>query len=124
MANLRSLLERRNHELDSLEQSVSTIQEKQTRIQLRSNKMTMSIVTLRQFFLNNFNEIKKQTVTKSNINEYTRNKIDSDIDKVNKVIARLEDWIFHYQDALLDKKDELVEQKELLNKLNNLKRFN
>jgi uncharacterized coiled-coil protein SlyX len=33
IANLRSLLERRNQELDSLEQSVSNIQEERTRIQ-------------------------------------------------------------------------------------------
>jgi len=63
---------------------------------------------------------KKVVVNYSNINEYTRNKIDSDIDKVNKAISVLEDFIFHFQDKL----DELVEQKELLNKLNNLKRFN
>ena len=67
---------------------------------------------------------KKIVTNYSNINEYTRNKIDSDIDKVNKIIDRLEDWIFHYQDTLADKKEELVVQKELLNKLVNLKRFN
>jgi chromosome segregation ATPase len=48
MADLRSLLDRRNQELESLEQSVSTIQEERTRIQLHSNEMTMSIVALRQ----------------------------------------------------------------------------
>ena len=67
---------------------------------------------------------KKIVVNYSNINEYTRNKIDSDIDKVSKVITRLEDYIFHYQDTLDKKNEELVEQKELLNKLINLKRFN
>ena len=67
---------------------------------------------------------KKIVVNYSNINEYTRNKIDSDIDKVNKCISNLEDFIFNYQDKLRDKQEELVEQKELLNKLNNLKRFN
>ena len=68
---------------------------------------------------------KKQVIINySNVNEYTRNKIDLDIDKVNKIIDRLEDWIFHYQDTLVDKKEELVEQKDLLNKLINLKRFN
>jgi hypothetical protein len=67
---------------------------------------------------------KKVVVNYSNINEYTRNKIDSDIDKVNKAISVLEDFIFNYQDKLADKQEELVEQKELLNKLNNLKRFN
>ena len=69
-------------------------------------------------------KIKKIVVNYSNINEYTRNKIDSDIDKVSKVITRLEDYIFHYQDTLDEKNEELVEQKELLNKLINLKRFN
>ena len=45
---------------------------------------------------------KKQVVINySNVNEYKRNKIDLDIDKV---IDRLEDWIFHYQDTLADKK--------------------
>jgi hypothetical protein len=48
MANLRSLLDRRNHELDSVEQSISTIQEERTRIQLNSNEMIISIFTLRQ----------------------------------------------------------------------------
>ena len=36
----------------------------------------------------------------------------------------LEDFIFHFQDKLDEKNEELVEQKELLNKLINLKRFN
>ena len=67
---------------------------------------------------------KKIVVNYSNINEYTRNKIDSDIDKVNKAISVLEDFIFHFQDKLDEINEELVEQKELLNKLNNLKRFN
>ena len=67
---------------------------------------------------------KKIVTNYSNVTEYTRNKIDLDIDKVNKIIDRLEDWVFHYQDTLSDKKKELVEQKELLNKLINLKRFN
>ena len=67
---------------------------------------------------------KKIVTNYSNVTEYTRNKIDLDIEKVNKIIDRLEDWIFHYQDTLEDKKQELVEQKELLNKLVNLKRFN
>ena len=67
---------------------------------------------------------KKIVTNYSNVTEYTRNKIDLDIEKVNKIIDRLEDWIFHYQDTLEDKKEELVEQKDLLNKLINLKRFN
>jgi phage shock protein A len=40
--DLRSLLERRNQELDSLEQSVATTQDERTRLQLHSNKTTMS----------------------------------------------------------------------------------
>ena len=67
---------------------------------------------------------KKIVTNYSNVTEYTRNKIDLDIEKVNKIIDRLEDWIFHYQDTLEDKKEELVVQKDLLNKLINLKRFN
>ena len=46
---------------------------------------------------------KKVVVNYSNINEYTRNKIDSDIDKVNKAISVLEDFTFHFQDKLDEK---------------------
>ena len=68
---------------------------------------------------------KKQVVINySNINDYTRNKIDLDIEKVNKSISVLKDFIFHFQDKLDEKNEELAEQKELLNKLINLKRFN
>jgi tRNA A37 threonylcarbamoyladenosine modification protein TsaB len=67
---------------------------------------------------------KKPIVNYSNINVYTKSKIDSDIEKVTKVILRLEDFIFNYKDKLQDKQEELAEQKELLNKLTDLKRFN
>ena len=67
---------------------------------------------------------KKIVTNYSNVTEYTRNKIDLDIEKVNKSISVLEDFIFHFQDKLDQKNEELVEQKELLNKLINLKRFN
>ena len=67
---------------------------------------------------------KKPIVNYSNINAYTKIKIDSDIEKVTKAILRLEDYIFHFQDTLEDKKEELAEQKELLNRLTDLKRFN
>jgi hypothetical protein len=67
---------------------------------------------------------KKIVVNYSNINEYTKSKLDLDIDKVSKAISVLEEFIFHFQYKLDDKKKELAEQKELLNKLNNLKRFN
>ncbi len=60
---------------------------------------------------------KKIVVDYNNVKEYTENKLDLDIDKVSKAILKLEDFIFNYQ-------DKLDEQKELLNKLNNLKRFN
>ena len=46
--NLQSLLERRNQELDILEQSVATTQKERTRLQLNSNEMTISMVSLRQ----------------------------------------------------------------------------
>ena len=58
---------------------------------------------------------KKIVTNYSNINEYTRNKIDLDIEKVNKSILVLEDFIFHFQDKLDEKNEELVEQKELFN---------
>ena len=67
---------------------------------------------------------KKIVTNYSNVTEYTRNKIDLDIEKVNKSISVLEDFIFHFQDKLEDKKEELVEQKDMLNALINLKRFN
>lgn len=67
---------------------------------------------------------KKIVTNYSNVTEYTRNKIDLDIEKVNKSILVLEDFIFHFQDKLDEKNEELVGQKELLNKLINLKRFN
>ena len=60
----------------------------------------------------------------SNVTAYTKSKIDNDIEKVTKAILRLEDYIFHFQDTLEDKKEELAEQKELLNRLTDLKRFN
>jgi chromosome segregation ATPase len=46
--NLQSLLEIRNQELDVLERSVATTHEERTRLQLHSNEMTMSMVSLRQ----------------------------------------------------------------------------
>ena len=67
---------------------------------------------------------KKIVVDYNNVKEYTKSKLDLDIDKVSKAISVLEEFIFHFQYKLDDKKKELAEQKELLNKLNNLKRFN
>ena len=46
---------------------------------------------------------KKIVTNYSNVTEYTRNKIDLDIDKVNKSISVLEDFIFHFQDKLDEK---------------------
>ena len=48
IANLWSLLDRRNQELDGLQRSVTTTQEERTRLQLQSNELTVSIVSLRQ----------------------------------------------------------------------------
>ena len=68
---------------------------------------------------------KKQVITNySNVTAYTKSKIDNDIEKVSKAILRLEDYIFNYKDKLQDKQEELAEQKELLNRLTDLKRFN
>ena len=67
---------------------------------------------------------KKIVVDYNNVKEYTGNIIDLDIDKVTKAMLQLEYFRFNYQDKLDEKKEELTEQKELLNKLNNLKRFN
>ena len=40
----------------------------------------------------------------SNVTAYTKSKIDNDIEKVTKAILRPEDYIFHFQDTLEDKK--------------------
>ena len=45
---MRSLLERRNRELNVLEQSEATAQDERTRLQLHSNEMSMSLVAIRQ----------------------------------------------------------------------------
>ena len=42
-----SLLDRRNQELNFMEQSVGTIEEDRARIQLHSNEVTVAIVSLR-----------------------------------------------------------------------------
>ena len=41
---------------------------------------------------------KKIVVDYNNVKEYTKNKLDLDIDKVSKSISNLEDFIFNYQD--------------------------
>ena len=46
--DLRSLLERRNQELNVLEQSEVTTQDERIRLQLHSNEMSMSLVAIRQ----------------------------------------------------------------------------
>jgi hypothetical protein len=46
--DLRSLLERRNRELNVLEQSEATTQDERNRLQLHSNEMSMSLVAIRQ----------------------------------------------------------------------------
>ena len=67
---------------------------------------------------------KKIIVDYNNVKEYTENKLDLDIDKVSKSISVLEDFISNYHYILNEKKNELLGKKELLDKLNNLKRFN
>ena len=72
------------------------------------------------FFNNYIMKSKKIVVNYNNVNEYIKDKLDLDIDKVSKAISTLEDFIFNYQDKLNEKKEKLDEQKELLNKLINL----
>ena len=48
IADLRSLLDRRNQQLNVMEQSVGTIEEDRTRIQLHSTETTVTIVSLRR----------------------------------------------------------------------------
>ncbi len=67
---------------------------------------------------------KKIVVDYDNVKEYTENKIDLDIDKVSKAISVLEDFIENHHYILNQKKNELIGQELLLDKLNNLKRFN
>ena len=67
---------------------------------------------------------KKIVVNYNNVNEYIKDKLDLDIDKVSKAISVLEDFISNYHYILNEKKNELLGKKELLDKLNNLKRFN
>ena len=67
---------------------------------------------------------KKIVIDYDNVKEYTENKIDLDIDKVSKAISVLEDFIENHHFILNWKKNELIGKKELLDKLNNLKKFN
>jgi hypothetical protein len=48
LADLRSLLERRNQQLNDMERSRDTIEEDRTRIQLHSTEVQMTIVSLRR----------------------------------------------------------------------------
>ena len=48
IADLRSVLELRNQQMNIMEQSVGTIKEDRTRIQLHSTEATMTIVSLRR----------------------------------------------------------------------------
>ena len=48
IADLRSLLDRYNQQLNAMEQSVGTIEEDRTRIQLHSTESTVTIVSLRR----------------------------------------------------------------------------
>ncbi len=46
LADLRSLLERRNQQLNEMERSWDAIEEDRARIQLHSNEVTVTIVTI------------------------------------------------------------------------------
>ena len=48
MADLRSLLDHRNHQLNDMERSMGTIEEDRTRIQLDSTEVQVTIVSLRR----------------------------------------------------------------------------
>jgi chromosome segregation ATPase len=48
LADLRSLLDRRNQQLNDMERSRDTIEEDRARIQLHSNEVTVTIVSLRR----------------------------------------------------------------------------
>ena len=67
---------------------------------------------------------KKIVIDYDNVKEYTKNKIELDIDKVSKAISVLEDFIENHHFILNQKKNELLGKEELLDKLNNLKKFN
>ena len=67
-------------------------------------------------------KIRKIVISYSNTKEYTENKLDLDIDKVNKSISILEEYIYLFHYKLDAKKQELLEKKDLLNKLKKLKK--
>ena len=60
-------------------------------------------------------KIRKIVISYSNTKEYTENKLDLDIDKVNKSISVLEEYIYLFHYKLDAKKQELLEKKDLLN---------
>ena len=68
------------------------------------------------------NKSKKIVVDYNNVNEYTKNKLDLDIDKVSKAISTLEEYIYLFHYKLDAKKQELLEKEDLLNKMKKLKK--
>ena len=67
------------------------------------------------------NELKPTKVI--DINTYTKEKLDIDLTKCEKAIAKLEKVILNHDDELKMKKTELEELKVELNQLTNLKNY-
>jgi len=67
------------------------------------------------------NEVKPTKVI--DINTYTKEKLDIDLTKCEKNIAKLEKVILNHDDELKMKKTELEELKVELNQLTNLKNY-
>jgi F0F1-type ATP synthase epsilon subunit len=66
------------------------------------------------------NEVKPKVI---DINTYTKEKLDIDLTKCEKAIAKLEKVILNHDDELKMKKTELEELKVELNQLTNLKNY-
>ena len=67
------------------------------------------------------NEVKPTKVI--TINQYTRDKLDIDISKTEKIIAKLEKIILNHDDQLKLTQNELNELKIELTQLNDLKNY-
>jgi transcription termination factor NusB len=102
-----------------------TISYSNTKDKLDLDNDNKSITILKDFTSNYQDKLdEKKEELDDNVKEYTKDKINSDIDKVNKCILKLEDFIENHHYILNWKKNELIGQELLLDKLNNLKRFN